>query len=53
VNLRSELAIHSLHSRFDDLREKDWSALVKMQQRQIELLEDIVRDLASRDRGRP
>ena len=50
VNLRSELAINSLYSRFDELREKEWAGLVKMQQRQIELLEDIVRDLSSRDR---
>lgn len=50
VNLRSELAIQTLHSRIDDLRGRDWIELVKMQQRQIELLEDIVRDLAARDR---
>ena len=52
VNLRSELAIQSLHTRIDDLRGRDWIELVKMQQRQIELLEDIVRDLSSRDRDR-
>lgn len=51
VNLRSELAIHSLHTRFEELREKDWASLVRMQQRQIELLEDIVRDLAAKGRG--
>src|SRR5262249_26211538 len=44
VNLRSELGIHSLHTRFDELRERDWAELVQMQQRQIDLLEGIVRD---------
>jgi uncharacterized membrane protein/uncharacterized membrane protein YeaQ/YmgE (transglycosylase-associated protein family) len=52
VNLRSEVAIQTLHSRFDDLRERDWSELVKMQQRQIELLEGIVRDLGGTERPR-
>src|SRR5262247_3811766 len=51
VNLRSELGIHSLHTRFDELRERDWAELVKMQQRQIELLESIVRDLSEKDGG--
>ena len=45
VNLRAEMEIQTLHARFDELRERDWAALVVMQQRQIELLEDIVRDL--------
>src|SRR5262245_18100470 len=48
VNLRSEMEIQSLHTRFDQLRERDWSDLVAMQQRQIELLESIVRDLAGK-----
>ena len=51
VNLRSELGIQSLHTRFDDLRERDWADLVKMQQRQIELLESIVRDLTGKGGG--
>jgi uncharacterized membrane protein len=51
VNLRSELAIHSLHSRIDDLRGRDWIELVQMQQRQIDLLETIIRDLGGRERG--
>ena len=52
VNLRSEMEIQTLHARFDDLRERDWAALVAMQQRQIELLECIMRDLAGRG-GQP
>lgn len=45
VNLRAELEIHTLHARFDELRDRDWATLVAMQQRQLELLEAIVRDL--------
>ena len=48
VNLRAEMEIQTLHARFDDLRQRDWAELVVMQQRQIELLEGIVRDLAGR-----
>ena len=48
VNLRAEVEIQSLHARFDQLRERDWAELVTMQQRQIELLEGIVRDLGAR-----
>jgi uncharacterized membrane protein len=45
VNVRAEVELQSLHLRFDELRERDWAALVVMQQRQIDLLEDIVRCL--------
>jgi len=48
VNLRSELGIQTLHTRFDDLRERDWSQLVEMQKRQIELLEGILRDVTGK-----
>jgi uncharacterized membrane protein len=48
VNLRSELGIQTLHAHFDELRERDWSDLVQMQKRQIELLEGIVKDLSPR-----
>jgi uncharacterized membrane protein len=51
VNLRSEVALQTLHSRFDELRERDWSELVQMQKRQIELLEGIVRNLSAKDGG--
>ena len=52
VNLRAEMEIQTLHARFDDLRQRDWAELVVMQQRQIELLECIVRDMAARG-GQP
>ncbi len=48
VNLRAEMQIQNLHVRFDQLREQDWSELVSMQRRQIELLEGIVRDLTGK-----
>jgi len=46
VNLHAELEIQTLHARFDELRDRDWASLVAMQQRQLELLESIMRDLA-------
>jgi uncharacterized membrane protein/uncharacterized membrane protein YeaQ/YmgE (transglycosylase-associated protein family) len=45
VNLRTEMELGKLQARFDVLRERDWQDLVTMQQRQIELLEAIIRDL--------
>jgi uncharacterized membrane protein len=48
VNLHAEMEIQTLHARFDELRDRDWASLVAMQQRQLELLESIVRDLAGR-----
>ena len=42
VNLKSEIEIRSLHEKLDDLRERSWSELVVMQQRQIELLERLL-----------
>ncbi len=50
VNLRAELEIQKLHARFDQLRERDWADLVAMQQRQLELLEGIVRGLGGATR---
>ncbi|MHB1004495.1 MAG: DUF1003 domain-containing protein [Chloroflexota bacterium] len=39
VNLKAEMEIEQLHLKMDALREKQWSELVEMQQRQIALLE--------------
>jgi uncharacterized membrane protein len=41
VNLNAEMQILSLHSKFDELREQQWAALVELQQRQIALLEQM------------
>lgn len=46
VNLGAEMEIQSLHSRFDPLRERDWSELMLMQQCQIRLLESIVHNVS-------
>ncbi len=46
VNLKAELEIRHLHEKLDTLRERQWSDLVAMQQRQIELLERLLREAA-------
>ena len=47
-NLRAEREIEELHRKLDVLREEQWAELVRMQQRQIALLERVVAE-----RGRP
>lgn len=42
VNLKAELEIQSLHEKLDQLRERDWAALVEMQQQQIQLLQRLL-----------
>jgi uncharacterized membrane protein len=42
VNLKAELEIQSLHEKLDTLRERDWAALVDMQQQQIQLLQRLL-----------
>ncbi|MEP6946735.1 MAG: DUF1003 domain-containing protein [Acidobacteriota bacterium] len=44
VNLKAELEIRRLHEKLDDLRETQWSELVRMQQQQLNLLERLLRD---------
>lgn len=44
VNLKSELEIRRLHTKFDELREQSWAELVEMQQQQIRLLEKLLRE---------
>ncbi len=38
VNLKAEIEILGLHEKLDDLRESKWEELIKIQQKQIELL---------------
>ena len=38
VNLKAELEIQRLHEKLDGLRESQWADLVRMQQKQIEML---------------
>lgn len=42
VNLHAELEIQALHSKMDRLNEQQWVELVRMQERQIELLERLL-----------
>ena len=44
VNLKSELEILSLHEKLDELRESKWKKLILMQQEQIELLTQLLKD---------
>jgi uncharacterized membrane protein len=45
VNLKSELEIMTLHEKIDLLREKQWSELISIQQEQLALLSQLVKDL--------
>jgi len=42
VNMKAEMEIRFLHEKLDDLREEKWLQLVEMQQKQIELLNNIL-----------
>ena len=42
VNLMAEVEIRTLHEKLDQLRERDWVALVALQQEQIRLLERLL-----------
>jgi len=49
VNLKAELEIMQLHEKFNELRDFSWVDLVRMQQRQIEMLERLVAEGGSQD----
>ena len=42
VNVKAELEVLQIHEKLDRLREQDWSALVELQHRQIELLQRLI-----------
>src|SRR5437588_1199553 len=44
VNLKAELEILALHEKLDALREQQWSELIFMQQEQIKLLTQLLRE---------
>jgi uncharacterized membrane protein len=44
VNLKAELEILSLHEKLDELREMKWAGLIGMQQEQIRLLTQLIRE---------
>jgi uncharacterized membrane protein len=41
INLKAEIEVMSLHEKIDHLRDRQWSELVALQTRQLELLEQI------------
>ena len=44
VNLKAELEILSLHEKLDELRESKWEELIKIQQEQIRLLTQLLKE---------
>jgi uncharacterized membrane protein len=44
VNLKAELEILSLHEKLDELREMKWAELIRMQQEQIGLLTQLLKE---------
>jgi uncharacterized membrane protein len=44
VNLKAELEIMTLHEKIDLLREKQWSELISIQQEQLRLLSQLIKD---------
>jgi uncharacterized membrane protein len=44
VNLKAEMEIEALHQKLDELREKQWLALIEMQQEQIRLLTTLLKE---------
>lgn len=44
VNLKAELEIQSLQDKIDQLREQQWTKLIEMQNEQIELLKQIIKE---------
>jgi uncharacterized membrane protein len=41
VNMKAEMEIMDLHAKLDKLRDAQWSELIALQQRQVELLEEL------------
>ena len=50
VNLKAELEIMALHEKIDLLREKQWSELISIQQEQLRLLSQLIKDLKKNQR---
>ena len=46
VNIKSELEILQVHEKLNELRERDWAALVELQNRQIEMLQQLLQQAA-------
>lgn len=48
VNIKAELEILQIQEKINELRERDWIALIEMQQRQIEMLERLLAEANAR-----
>ena len=44
VNIRAEVEIRELHQKLDVLREAQWAELVQMQNEQLRILQNLLRD---------
>lgn len=44
VNLKAELEIMSLHDKLDTLREKQWGELLSIQQEQLQMISQLIKD---------
>ena len=53
VNLKAELEILSLHEKLDELREMKWSELISMQQEQLRLLTQLMKEHITADSNHP
>jgi uncharacterized membrane protein len=53
VNLKAELEILSLHEKLDELREMKWSELITVQQEQLRLLTQLMKEHLSADGNQP
>ncbi|NTV46273.1 MAG: DUF1003 domain-containing protein [Chlorobiales bacterium] len=49
VNLKAELEIMALHEKVDLLREKQWSELISIQQEQLRLLSQLIKDIQKKN----
>ncbi len=52
VNLKAELEILSLHEKIDELRERKWAELIRLQQEQIQMLVRLSEERAVADENR-
>ena len=53
VNIKSELEILQVHEKLNELRERDWAALVELQNRQIEMLQQLLECATAAPAGDP
>lgn len=48
INLKAELEVRAIQEKLDELRERNWAELVEMQQQQIRLLQELLREQAEK-----